>query len=192
MIINIYGESGSGKTSFARSLIESKKIDHFFNFITKTNSKKDLNKNISISLLPMPLFRGTVKEFFEIYNINFHTLFSLSENLFSLAHSIFGDFSRIEFINKISNRQLQTFSAGELRRLFILKSLLVNSNIIIIDEPFSNSDKELWNIILSSFPSRKKTIILSHVSLEKINTNQNLIFPADIKDIQENFNIYRN
>ena len=117
---------------------------------------------------------------------------TLSENLFSLAHSIFGDFSRIEFINKISNRQLQTFSAGELRRLFILKSLLVNSNIIIIDEPFSNSDKELWNIILSSFPSRKKTIILSHVSLEKINTNQNLIFPADIKDIQENFNIFRN
>ena len=65
-------------------------------------------------------------------------------------------------------REIETFSAGELRRLFILKSLLVNSQLLIIDEPFSNSDRKLWDIIYKAINKKSRVIVLSHLSLKNL------------------------
>ena len=61
-----------------------------------------------------------------------------------------------------------------MRRLFILKSLLVDSNFIIIDEPFSNTDEKKWNIIYKAINIQSNSILLSHLSLDNLffsNTN---------------------
>ena len=167
MIINIFGPSGSGKTTFIKDLLKSKKTRQFFGKITKDDFIEELNKKISISLMPLPLFRGDVQELFNIFSIKVDILLNLNGALRNLSDSIFGKIDNQEKLEKVASRNIETLSAGEMRRLFLLKSLLVNSDIVIIDEPFSNSDKKLWNIIYSAIKIKPKSIVLSHQSLEK-------------------------
>ena len=76
-----------------------------------------------------------------------------------------------------------------MRRLFLLKSLIVDSNIVIIDEPFSNSDEKLWNTICNALKTKSRLIILSHLALDNFfESNQNNIF-IPIEEIREKFNI---
>ena len=166
MILNIFGPSGSGKTTFIRELLQKNKTHQFYEEFTKKGSIKNLNNNISISLIPLPLFRGTLEEYFTIFSININEFFNLDNHLRNLAESIFVKIVDNESLLRLSKRNVETFSAGEMRRLFILKSLIIKESITIIDEPFSNSDKDIWNVIYSALQTMPRTIILSHLSLE--------------------------
>ena len=168
MILNIFGPSGSGKTSLIRNLLEKRKIKLFFETFSKEKTDINLNNKISISLIPIPIFRGSIKEFFDIYSINLNLLFTLEKELKFLSDTIFNEINNQEDLDKISLRKVESFSAGELRRLFLLKSLLVDSRIMIIDEPFSNSDEKIWHIIYNAIRVKSKSIILSHRSLETL------------------------
>ena len=165
MIINIYGPSGSGKTTFIRNLLMSDSLEEFYRRHSHESSKDNLNKKISISLMPIPLFRGTIGEFFDIFCIKVDNLLTLNKELKDLAKSIFRQINS-NSIDEITSRRLETLSAGEIRRLFILKSILVDSNIMVIDEPFSNSDQNLWNKIFEAINLNERSIILSHLSLK--------------------------
>jgi len=167
MILNIFGPSGSGKTTLIKELLKNDKLQTFFEKIYKEKNIKIVNNEVSISLIPLPKFRGCVKEFFSIFSIDINILLSLNEELSKLSESIFSKINNKKTLNKISLREIETLSAGELRRLFILKSLLVNSPLLIIDEPFSNSDEKLWDIIFKSFSVYSNVIILSHIPLNK-------------------------
>ena len=180
MILNIFGPSGSGKTSFVRNLLRQGKTHIIYEKLTNEKSNVNLNKKIAISLIPLPLFRGTVKEFFDIFSINIYDLLTLEE----LADSIFNEFNNEKNLEIISSRKLETFSAGEIRRLYLLKSLLVDSNIIIIDEPFSNSDQKLWEIIYKAIDIKSKIIVLSHVSLDNLFDSNQTNICVDIKNIK--------
>jgi len=168
MILNIFGPSGSGKTSLIRNLLEKRKIKLFFETFSKEKTDINLNNKISISLIPIPIFRGSIKEFFDIYSINLNLLLTLERELKFLSDTIFNKINNQEDIDKISLRKVESFSAGEIRRLFLLKSLLVDSRIMIIDEPFSNSDEKIWHIIYNAIKIKSKSIILSHMSLETL------------------------
>ena len=175
MIINIFGPSGSGKTTFIRNLLKANSIHKFFRKYSNEISKDNLNKGTSISLIPIPLFRGTVGEFFDIFSINIDNLLFQKKELKVLAKSIFGEIDN-DILNAIASRRLETLSAGEIRRLFILKSILVESSLMIIDEPFSNSDKKLWRQIYESIDLKKRSIILSHYPLKRyFDTKKNYI-----------------
>ena len=52
--------------------------------------------------------------------------------------------------------------------MLLLKTLLVDSSFIILDEPFSNSDKKLWEVIYKAINQKKRTLVLSHLSLENL------------------------
>ena len=69
------------------------------------------------------LFRSTVKEFFDIFGINIKNLLNLKREFKDLAQSIFGKINS-NLLNEIASRRIETLSAGEIRRLFILKSIL--------------------------------------------------------------------
>ena len=188
MLLNIYGPSGSGKTTFIKDLLKRDCIDKFFEKYTNEFYEENLNYKISISLIPLPLFRGSVKDFFNIFNIDLNLLLNLEKELRNLSSSIFEDINDQKTLNKISLRRIETFSAGEMRRLFILKSLLVESNFLIIDEPFSNSDEKLWDIIYKSINLKSRTIILSHFSLDKLGFSKTKQLFLDINEVRENFN----
>ena len=167
MLLNIFGPSGSGKTTFIRELLKKNKTHQFFQEFTNKESKENLNKKISISLIPLPAFRGTIEEYFMIFSININDFLNLNNQLRDLAESVFGKIVDKNSLVKLSKRSVETFSAGEMRRLFILKSLIINQPITIVDEPFSNSDEKLWSTIYSALQTVPRIIILSHLSLEK-------------------------
>ena len=167
MILNIFGPSGSGKTTFIRKVLQCDKTHLLFKYLNNENSLKDINPKVSISLIPLPLFRGTVNEFFDIFSINIASLLTLEKELRDLSDSIFDQIVNDKNLESISLRRVDTFSAGEMRRLYLLKSLIVDSNIMIIDEPFSNSDEKLWEIIYQAIASNSMSIVLSHLPLDK-------------------------
>ena len=187
MIINIYGPSGSGKTTFIRNLLMSDSLEEFYRRHSHESSKDNLNKKISISLMPIPLFRGTIGEFFDIFCIKVDNLLTLNKELKDLAKSIFRQINS-NSIDEITSRRLETLSAGEIRRLFILKSILVDSSLIIIDEPFSNSDEKLWSIIYEAINQKKRSIILSHFSLQKFFDSKKDALSINIIDALKDFN----
>ena len=69
MILNIFGPSGSGKTSFIKKLLKHQKLPIFFEDITKLKSENNQTDVVSIYLIPLPKFRGTVKELFDIFQL---------------------------------------------------------------------------------------------------------------------------
>ncbi len=188
MIFNIYGPSGSGKTTFVKKLLKHNKIPDFFENITKIKSEKE-SVSISISLIPLPKFKGTVKEFFNIFSIDVNTLLNLDYELKKLSESIFDRIEDNKTLEKILSRQIETFSAGEVRRLFLLKTLLLDSSFIIVDEPFSNSDRKLWEIIYAAINKKKMILVLSHLSLNNFFDLDENNLSIHINDISERFNL---
>ena len=187
MILNIYGPSGSGKTTFIHELLRLNKMHEFYENFANEKSQENLNQKISISLFPIPLFRGTIEDYFNIFSINLNQLLELSTDLNQLSESIFEKLDNYKSLEILSNRNVETFSAGEMRRLFLLKSLLVESRIIVIDEPFSNSDEKLWNIIFASLKTKSRSIILSHLALEKLFETGEDYISFHINDIKGSF-----
>jgi len=187
MILNIFGPSGSGKTTLVKELLRNNKILTFFDNFSKEQYEKKISNKLSVSLIPLPKFRGTVKEFFNIFSIDINILLSLEEELNKLSESIFSKVNDSNTIEKISLREIETFSAGELRRLFILKSLLVNSQLLIIDEPFSNSDRKLWDIIYKAINKKSRVIVLSHLSLKNLFGFDKNNISIDINEVTKKF-----
>lgn len=187
MILNIFGPSGSGKTTFIRRILQLGKTHLLFENLTNKKIVFDDNPKISISLIPLPLFKGSVQEFFDIFSINLNSLLTLETELKDLCNSIFDQNINQKTLKSISLRRVESFSAGEIRRLYLLKSLLVNSNIMIIDEPFSNSDEKLWATIFKAINLNSKSIILSHLSLESFYDLDDENTSINIKKIKEDF-----
>ena len=187
MILNIFGPSGSGKTTSIRRILQLGKTHLLFENLTNKKIVFDDNPKISISLIPLPLFKGSIKEFFDIFSINLNSLLTLETELKDLSNSIFDQNINEKTLESISLRRVESFSAGEIRRLYLLKSLLVNSNIMIIDEPFSNSDEKLWATIFKAINLNSKSIILSHLSLESFYDLDDENISINIKKIKEDF-----
>lgn len=187
MILNIFGPSGSGKTTFIRRILQLGKTHLLFENLTNKKIVFDDNPKISISLIPLPLFKGSIKEFFDIFSINLNSLLTLETELKDLSNSIFDQNINEKTLESISLRRVESFSAGEIRRLYLLKSLLVNSNIMIIDEPFSNSDERLWEIIYKAININSKSIVLSHFSLESFFDLDKDVLSINIQKIKKDF-----
>ena len=188
MILNIYGPSGSGKTTLVKKLLTNNKIKIFFEHITKQKYINSKINKVSISLIPLPKFRGTVKEFFNIFSIDINILLTLNDELKKLSESIFARINDQKTLQQISMRQIETFSAGELRRLFLLKTLLADSDFMVLDEPFSNSDKKIWEIIYKAInQNNNNMIILSHISLQDLFVLDEKNKSININKVKKNF-----
>ena len=124
-----------------------------------------------------------------IFSININDLLNLNNELRDLAESIFGKIVDKKSLVKLSKRSVESFSAGELRRLFILKSLIIKQPITVIDEPFSNSDEKLWPTIYSALQTMPRTIILSHMSLEKFISANDQYKSIHVDDVRLKFKI---
>ncbi len=186
MILNIFGPSGSGKTTLIKDLLKNDKLITFFENITQKKYVNKIGNKFSISLIPLPKFRGTVEEFFNIFSIDINILLNLNNDLCKLSESIFARINDQITLEKILNRQVETFSAGELRRLFLLKTLLADSDFMVLDEPFSNSDKKLWELIYKAINKNNNIIILSHLSLQDLFGIDENNVSINIKEVRKN------
>lgn len=159
MIINIFGPSGSGKNVFIKSLFEQKDINNKLAFELYSNLisiDQKFHENSSVSLLPINDFQGSVIEYLSLYGL---LDINLNEECFK---SFFSNIDPDKFLFKNFNQ----LSMGERRRLDLWRCYLQNKKINFIDEPFSNSDHNYDEKILSLLKKFHLVIILNHSKLE--------------------------
>lgn len=177
MLINIFGSSGSGKTTFIKELIKSQKLSKFYLYFHKEFKELTLPMKISTSLMPMPNFRGTVIDYFNLFGLD-HDFPAKNKYLDMLKKSTFNFKSN----ENLGSRLFQTLSAGEQRRLVLFRTLISNSNLVVIDEPFCNSDDNLKEIIIKSIFYSKNSIILTH---EEVDVNIKTTIQCEFVSIEK-------
>lgn len=149
--VNIYGPSGSGKTQYI--------IQNAFRNANLLNSILRHDYSIpAISLLPLAEFEGTVENYLKVFDIESY----FTPKFISLSKILIG-----ENAGALLKRQYNSLSAGEKRRLDIIRCSLC-SNAIIVDEPFSNSSAEYADQILDILQTNFQLIImLNHREYQK-------------------------
>lgn len=171
-VLFIKGKSGVGKSTLAESFF---KINKYYHNKIKLNDQKIENYNQdalinSIILCPQHpmMLDKTIKENIVLENTDIsdekvkHMLFKANLNLID-----------------IDKRNPSNLSYGEKKRLMILRTLLIEREVYIFDEPTAGLDSENKLLILnllSSYLIDKIVIIITHDDLEEIFFEYDLLF----------------
>lgn len=178
--ILIFGESGIGKTTIFNLLLRFYDIDFGNILINKINIKniklESLRRNFSYNLQENFIFSGTI-----LQNIKYANQEISKKEIQEIVDS----YKVFEFINNFKDG-LETeigekgakLSGGQRQRIAVLRALIKDSDIILLDEPTSNLDKENEDEIydfINKFCASKTLIMISHKKPEKIKFDQEII-----------------
>ncbi len=178
--ILIFGESGIGKTTIFNVLLRFYDIDFGNIFINKINIKniklESLRKNFSYNLQENFIFSGTI-----LQNIKYANQEISKKEI----QEIIDSYKVFEFINNFKDG-LETeigekgakLSGGQRQRIAILRTFIKDSDIILLDEPTSNLDKENEDEIydfINKFCASKTLIMISHKNPAKIKFDKKII-----------------
>jgi len=131
--IAIIGQNGKGKTTFLKMLlgyspVSSGKIFAIKNEIETAISYSDVS------------YCGVAQQVFseltvlELFDFHFAVRKSIDKDLKSLLTKVFP--------TAILNKQCEKLSAGWLQRVKLLLALNTDTSIVLLDEPFTNLDKQ--------------------------------------------------
>ena len=147
--LNIYGANGSSKTSFLKvitgiSEIESGAVVNYSNNSVYVGHKYGLKTNLTVSENLM----------LDLQNNNVDKKNKLAEAL------------EVYEMSKYRDTLVKHLSHGQQKRVSLMRTLLLDSDIWILDEPFSALDEETKVILNETFVdanrSDKTIIITSH------------------------------
>ena len=166
----IEGESGSGKSTLSKIIagIESKSSGEVLIFSKPIEKllkrRKQFYKNIQY------VFQNTYETFDPLYTIEHelkrvykihHKNISNYNDLVDRYKEIFG-LKYLDFKNKYP----QELSGGEIQRISIIRSLIIEPKILILDEPTAQLDKKnritISNIINSKLKDLDALIVITH------------------------------
>lgn len=171
-ILFIKGKSGVGKTTLAESFF---RMNNYYYGEIKINNKKIesytqdelLNSIILCPQHPMMLDK-TIKENIVLENTDVSDE-EISDMLVQANLNL----------NDIDKKNSSNLSYGEKKRLMILRTLLIEREVYIFDEPTAGLDLEnklrILNLI-SSYLVDKIVIIITHDALEEITFEYDLLF----------------
>ena len=161
-IIGLVGPNGSGKTTLL-NILSFLNFPHsgdllYNNILLRRNNFSHLRKNIAYVQQYPYIFKGTVYDNVEIglkiSHINTEKRTKAVAEILSLFN-----------IEYLSNRLANTLSGGEAKKVAVAQAMVLNPDVLIMDEPFSNLDdnsvSDLQDIILSLKSNLNKTIILT-------------------------------
>ncbi len=146
-VIPVTGKSGSGKSTFLRTLI-------LFNSF---NDGEIRFKGNSIENIPLPLLRsrmiylhqsptfsaGTVKEnLYEPYQ------YKITNKMKPDLDVIINGLEQVGLDADILDKHIDDISGGEAQRVALLRAFLLNPEILLLDEPTSGLDPESTHIII--------------------------------------------
>lgn len=152
-VYGLLGPNGAGKTTLFKSILEV--IDY--------SGKIEFQKNKNIGhLIDYPAFYAnlTCEE-----NLILHARY-LGINTLHIDKLL-----SIVNLNSARNKKFKNLSMGMKQRLGIAKTLIGNSNLILLDEPSNGLDpmgiKDIRDIIISEIKNEKRvTIVSSHILRE--------------------------
>ncbi len=155
-LVGIVGENGSGKTTLLNILCGIEDYDsgdYFYNGVDMSLSdSKKLLDNFSIINQDNRLFENlTVYENLKL------SMSNKEQNIFNLLDKVHLALKKDE--------KLINLSAGEIKRIAIIRCLLIDSKVILCDEPTANLDSENAKIIISLLAEISKThlvIVVTH------------------------------
>ncbi len=157
----VSGESGSGKTTLLRMLLGFVRPDQGKIFIDGEELRLDnvwrLRRKMAYVSQEMQIGRGQVESFIrEVFRFrhNRHIEYQKEQVL-----SLLNDF---QLSNDTIGKDLEELSGGELQRVAIIVTLLLDRPVYLLDEVTSALDQPLKKLIIKYFTSLSdKTLIVS-------------------------------
>ena len=153
------GESGIGKTTFLEIIAGLRKIDsgkYYYDNQEILSNDDDImsdfrNKNIGYILQDFAL----VDDYTVLENIILPVLYS---RFFSKEEAILRakSFAVKFYLEKELDKKVRFISGGQKQRVAIIRSLILNPEIILADEPTTNLDKNNFRLVLEMFQELKK------------------------------------
>lgn len=122
--ISLIGPNGAGKTMLIKSLLKLQPI---------TSGSVKYKKGLKIGYVPQKL---TIESTLPIKVIELLKLKENSNNIEQNINKLSEDFK----ISSILNNELNQISGGQLQKVFLIKALLCNPDLLILDEPEQNLD----------------------------------------------------
>ena len=158
-IVLLTGESGIGKTTFLEIIAGLRKIDsgkfYYDNQEILSNDDDIMsdfrNKNIGYILQDFAL----VDDYTVLENIILPVLYS---RFFSKEEAILRakSFAVKFYLEKELDKKVRFISGGQKQRVAIIRSLILNPEIILADEPTTNLDKNTFRLVLEMFQELRK------------------------------------
>lgn len=178
----ILGNSGSGKSTLSRHLYclfsnnKNEELNLTFPIVNNFETNYISNSIVYLSSEPFHI-HGTCKE-----NIIFDDEILLSKIDFNLL-------SQFQLDASILNRDVNTISRGESQRISIIRALIRNPKVIILDEATNGLDLHLESAVISfinQYLQDSLLIIVTHRPSNLLNPNLIFHINADSVDIQSN------
>ena len=173
-IVGIFGASGSGKTTLLKTI-------------------KGFNENwqgeITFKGKKIHVYDPSIGYIFQ-ENIFFHHL-SLIDNFLLTGKKIKEIYEIINYLNlsHLINKKIHELSGGEKQRLGICRSLLMDPQILLMDEPTSSLDEEnrqlFYDIFLKLNKEKKITILMISHDKESKHIFNKVYYMIDGKIVNE-------
>ncbi|HZK43192.1 MAG TPA: ATP-binding cassette domain-containing protein [Syntrophomonadaceae bacterium] len=151
-VLVLQGPSGAGKSTLLKILARLIKPDSATVFFQgkdwKTFSPNEWRLNINYVAQQPIIFEGSVKDNLLLpYNLKL-----VSEKKQPPTMEIIEDYlERLGLSTKILNQSAKTLSGGEKARIAILRAVLLEPKILLLDEPSAYLDGENKEIVMSFF-----------------------------------------
>ena len=193
-IICLLGPSGIGKTTILRSIAGLEQIDKgFIKLKSKIISSDKIfvepeDRNISLSFQENALFPH--------YTVEKNIYFGINRKNKSRRINP-KKIIKLLNIGKLLDKYPHQISAGEAQRVSLIRSLISNPDLLLLDEPLSNIDenfKEEIQVKLKQILKDYKitTIIVTHDSEEAfyLSDKCGIILDGKLKQFDEPYNVY--
>ena len=162
----VVGESGSGKTTLFKLLTRLYTKDSG----TITFNGRDIETIDPLELRRKAVFVGQDPTISGNVMEAVKEAFYFNEQPYPEREEILSYFDLFQLPRELAEKDVAILSAGEKQRVFILRAVMLDTDIILLDEPFAN-----LNFSTVLIEKRKKTIVLISHSPEL-----NRLFPCHL------------
>ena len=148
--VAIIGTNGSGKTTLIDIILDDIKPSTGKVYINDSKVKNYSTIGIAYDSLPLfPLLKVSevIDYFCAILKLNYD----------AIKHEFFNSFD----IDIISNSFIKDLSQGEKKKIGLLLAVMNNPKILILDEPFSNLDPTIIDVIWKVLTKNNRTILFT-------------------------------
>ena len=148
-VLGVVGNNGSGKTTLLKILA---------GIINSDTGEINLNENIKLDFL------GHESMLYQNFSISENIDFFSNISGFRISSESQNEIEKALGLKNISGKKISELSYGQRKKASMLRSLMSDPELLILDEPFSNLDSDSTDSFISILKTLKesgKSIIIS-------------------------------